>query len=90
MEELSRGLKELKNNINQSAPPPPPELPGTKPPTRECTWRDPWLQLHISEDGLIWHQWEGRPLVLWKLNVSVSENARAVRQEWVGGWGAPS
>jgi hypothetical protein len=22
-----------------------PELPGTKPPTKEYTWRDPWLQL---------------------------------------------
>jgi hypothetical protein len=26
------------NNINQ---PDPPELPGTKPPTKEYTWRDP-------------------------------------------------
>ena len=23
------------------------ELPGTKPPTKEYTWRDPWLQLHM-------------------------------------------
>jgi hypothetical protein len=23
--------------------PVPPELPGTKPPTKEYTWRDPWL-----------------------------------------------
>jgi hypothetical protein len=37
MEELEKGQKELKNpfknNINQ------PELPGSKPPTKECTWR---------------------------------------------------
>ena len=26
---------------------PPPELPGTKPPTKEYTWKDPWLQLHM-------------------------------------------
>jgi hypothetical protein len=32
------------NNINQ---PDPPELPETKPPTKEYTWRDPWLQLHM-------------------------------------------
>lgn len=40
MEDLEKGLKELKgwqphrmnNNINQ------PELPGTKPPTKEYTW----------------------------------------------------
>jgi hypothetical protein len=24
-----------------------PEFPGTKPPTKEYTWRDPWLQLHM-------------------------------------------
>ena len=42
MEELEKGLKGLRltihrknNNINQ------PELPGTKPPTKEYTWRDP-------------------------------------------------
>jgi hypothetical protein len=47
MEELEKGLKELKgfathrknNNINQ---PIPPELPGSKlPPTKEYLWRDP-------------------------------------------------
>jgi hypothetical protein len=32
------------NNINQ---PDPPELPETNPPTKEYTWRDPWLQLHM-------------------------------------------
>jgi hypothetical protein len=43
MEELEKGLKELngfathcKNNINQ---PDLPELPGTKSPTKEYTWR---------------------------------------------------
>jgi hypothetical protein len=24
-----------------------PNLPGTKPPTKEYTWRHPWLQLHM-------------------------------------------
>jgi hypothetical protein len=45
MEELEKRLKELKefaiqrkNNINQ---PDSPELPGTKPPTKEYTWRHP-------------------------------------------------
>jgi hypothetical protein len=54
MEELEKGLKELKgfatcrknNNINQ---PDPPKLPGTKPPIKECTWSDPWLQLHMQQ-----------------------------------------
>ena len=44
-----KGLKELRgwqphrknNNVNQ------PKLPRTKPPTKEHTWRDPWLQPHM-------------------------------------------
>jgi len=24
-----------------------PELPETKPPTKEYTWRDPWIQTHM-------------------------------------------
>jgi len=50
MEKLKKGLKELKgfhrknNNTNQ---PDHLELLGTKPPTREYTWRDPWLQPHM-------------------------------------------
>jgi hypothetical protein len=55
MEELEKGLKEFathrqSNNINQSEHPTPcplPEHPETKPPTKEYTWRDPWLQLHM-------------------------------------------
>jgi hypothetical protein len=23
------------------------EIPGAKPPTKENTWKDPWLQLHL-------------------------------------------
>jgi hypothetical protein len=50
--EKEKILKELKgfethrknNNINQ---PDNSELPGTKPPSKEYTWRDPWLQLHM-------------------------------------------
>ena len=53
MEELEKGLKDLKgfathcknNNINQ---PDTPELSGTKPPTKEYTWRDPWLRCICS------------------------------------------
>ena len=49
MEELEKGLKELKrfvthrknNNINQ------PEFLGSKPPTKEYIWRDSWLQPYI-------------------------------------------
>ena len=52
MEELEKGLKELRglqphegsNSVNW---PDPLELPGTKPPNKEYTWRDPWLHLHM-------------------------------------------
>jgi hypothetical protein len=50
MEELEKGLKELKgltthrrNNINQ---PDPAELPETKSLTKEYKWRGPWFQPH--------------------------------------------
>jgi hypothetical protein len=56
IEELEKGLKELKgvaahrkNNIfNQSDALSSKELPGAKPPTKEYTWRNPWLQPHTS------------------------------------------
>jgi hypothetical protein len=52
IEELEKGLKELKgfathrknNNNNQ---PDSSELPGTKLPTKEYTWSNPWLQLYM-------------------------------------------
>jgi hypothetical protein len=51
MEELEKGLKELKGfathskykNIGQ---PDPQELLGIKPPTKRVHMEDPWLQLH--------------------------------------------
>jgi hypothetical protein len=46
MEELEKGLKELKRfatpwEEQQYQTTRPKELPGTKPPTKEYTWRDP-------------------------------------------------
>ena len=59
MEKLETRLKELKgftthrknNNINQ---PDPPELTGTKPPSKEYTCKAP--SAYVAEDGLIRHQ----------------------------------
>ena len=34
----------LEQHINKADPL---ELPGTKPSTKEYTWRDPWLQMHM-------------------------------------------
>jgi hypothetical protein len=49
MEELDKEPKELmgfathrKNNNNNQ-----PELPGSKPSTKEYTWRNPWLQPYM-------------------------------------------
>jgi hypothetical protein len=39
---------------------------------------------YVWEDGLIWHQREGRHWVLWRLDASVNLDARRMRQEWVG------
>ena len=47
VEELEKGLMELKAfaaHINQ---PDTPKLPGTKPPIKQYTWTDPWLQLSM-------------------------------------------
>jgi hypothetical protein len=72
MEELEKGLKELRRfaapwreqhcQQDRSL-----ELPGTGPPTKEYTWRDPWCwpHMYVAEDGLVGHQWEERPLGLW-------------------------
>ena len=52
--------------VSTSQTPPPLELPGTGPPTKEYTWKDPWFQPHMWQkmDGLVGHQWEERPLGL--------------------------
>ena len=64
--------------------PEPPEFPGTKPPTKDYTWRDPWLQPQMKKKIA-----KGRTLVLWRLDAPAYEDARMVRQDWVGG-GIPS
>lgn len=38
----------------------------------------------VAEDSLIWHQWECRPLVLWKFDAPAQGDARRIRQQWVG------
>ena len=73
-EQLEKGLKELKgfathrrsNNIKKPDPPPTtPGLPGTKPPSKEYTWRESMtLATYVAEDGLVDHQWEKKSLVL--------------------------
>ena len=48
------------------------------------------LVAYVAEDGLVGHQWEERPLVLWRLYAPIQENSRARKQEcvdWGAGWG---
>jgi hypothetical protein len=51
--ELKKGLKELKGFSNpyeeQYQLTRPSEIPGTKLPTKEYTWSDPWLQPHMYQ-----------------------------------------
>jgi hypothetical protein len=51
MDELEKGPKELKElaNPQEEQQYQPQELPGTKPSTKEYTWRDPWLHLHMYQ-----------------------------------------
>jgi hypothetical protein len=44
--------------------PVPPELPGTKPPTKEHMVGLMAPDAYAAEDGFVGHQWEERPLVL--------------------------
>ena len=44
------------------------------------------LASNVAEDGLIQHQWEGRPLVQQRLVAQAQGDARMVRQECVIGW----
>ena len=39
------------------------------------------LAAYVAEDGLVGHQWEGRPLGLRVLDAPVQGNARVGRQE---------
>jgi hypothetical protein len=54
------------NNMNQ---PVPPATPGIKPPTKE--YMRMAAAAYASEDGLLGHQWEERPLVMRRLKTPV-------------------
>jgi hypothetical protein len=47
-------------------PTPTPELPGTKPSTKEYIHMERPMDpaACVAEDGLVWYQWEEEPLVL--------------------------
>jgi hypothetical protein len=45
---------------------------------------------YVAEECLVWPQWEGMFLVLWRLDALKKRDARGVRWVggWVGGWGS--
>jgi hypothetical protein len=55
MEELEKGPKKLKGN-NKMNQPVPPDLPGSKPPTRVYKAVLKALATYIAEDGFVGHQ----------------------------------
>jgi hypothetical protein len=46
-------------------------------------WRGMAPPAYVAEHYLIWHQWEERPLVLWRFDGTVYGNAMALRMEGV-------
>jgi hypothetical protein len=44
------------------------------------------LVVYVVEVGIVGHQWEKSPLVLWRFYAPIQENARARKREWVGWW----
>jgi len=72
--EGSEGVCNLIGRTTDSA-----ELPGTKP---RIHMEGPMASdAYVAEDDLVWHQWEGKPLVL----CLSSGNARAWGRSWVNG-----
>ena len=78
MEELEKELKELngfatpkeEQQYQPTKPPPPstpslpPELPGSKHQPKVHIEGLIAPSAYVAEDGLIWHQWEEKPLIL--------------------------
>jgi hypothetical protein len=42
---------------------------------------------YVAEDGLVGHQWEERPLVLWRLLCPIVGKCQG-QESGVGGWGS--
>ena len=70
-----KGFVRKNNNINQ---PDPPEL------QRVHMEKSKARATYEVEDGLVWHQWQDRPLVLCTLRATVYRNTIMGKLEWVG------
>jgi hypothetical protein len=88
MEKLEKGLKELRGfaspmeGSNSFNWPDPLELPETGPPTKEYTWRDPWLWPHMWS---CWTSLGGEALGPVGVRCPSVGKFQGGRQEWVGG-----
>jgi hypothetical protein len=91
---MEKGLKDLRGfaapwGKQQRQLANPPELLGTGPPSKEYTWRDPWLRPNIWQRmSFVGHKWEERPFGLRGFDAPVYGNARVGRWDWVDGWGS--
>ena len=86
MEELWEGLNELKGMATpQEEQQDHPELPGTKT-TNQRVYMGRFMapQYLWSRELLIWRQWEGWHLVLWRLDAPEKGDTRGIRWEWLG------
>ena len=43
---------------------------------------------YVAENYLVWSQWEGWHLVLWRFYAPEKVDTRGIRWEWLGGEGA--
>ena len=64
----TEGAEGFCNPIEKISPNWNPDLPGTKPPNRIHMEGPMAPDTYVAEDCLIWHQWEGRLLVLWRID----------------------
>ena len=79
MEELGEGLKQLSgfavpwgSNSDKLVRPPGSQAPGDWTTNQRLYMERPMvLATYVAEDGMVGHQWEGRPLVLRRLDAPV-------------------
>ena len=93
MEELWEGLNELKGMATpqeeqQYKLARPLRAPSNYTNQRVYMGRFMAPQYLWSRELLIWRQWEGWHLVLWRLDAPEKGDARGIRWEWLGGEGA--
>ena len=92
MKELGKELKKVKGfaspQVEQHYQPTRPPRASTMQTTNQRVHMEGPMApaTYVAEDYLIWHQWEGRPLVLWRLDVPMWWDAKVARWDWMCRW----